>query len=207
MDSSAIAPLRPAHLSPVLVHLSQLAIRAAFFGSLQALFSTVDPYTFRERFAPSFKALRDPKNWHKVLPPVFRMSRVLLFSLPALVLVWRNARPCAGSTKGSPPHADRGRLASDDVPPTALPRRAPAGGLRPTAQAPGTVTRFRGPVPCRGDPRGPPGPASATLGEHLALLAEALDAQLDHVAVAEVREAAGQGHALRGAGVDEVAGR
>ncbi|MFC5317629.1 hypothetical protein [Brachybacterium alimentarium] len=127
MDSSAIAPLRPAHLSPALVHLSQLAIWAAFFGSLQALFSTVDPYTFRERFAPSFKALRDPKNWHKVLPPVFRMSRVLLFSLPALVLVWRNARPCAGSMKGSPPHADRGRL----WPRTTFRRQHSPDGLRP----------------------------------------------------------------------------
>ena len=71
-------------ISPVLVYLYQLAIWAAFFGSLQALFSTIYPYTFRESFAPSFKALRDPANWQKVRTGVaaytFVGATVLLFS-------------------------------------------------------------------------------------------------------------------------------
>jgi hypothetical protein len=49
-------------ISPVLVYLYQLAIWAAFFGSLQAL-STIYPYTAREAFAPSFRALRKDENF------------------------------------------------------------------------------------------------------------------------------------------------
>ena len=49
-------------ISPVLVYLYQLAIWAAFFGSLQAL-STIYPYTVREAFAPSFRALRKEENF------------------------------------------------------------------------------------------------------------------------------------------------
>lgn len=52
-------------ISPVLVYLYQLAIWAAFFGSLQAL-STIYPYTFREAFGPSFKVLREEKNWQRI---------------------------------------------------------------------------------------------------------------------------------------------
>src|SRR5699024_9042518 len=62
----------------------------------------------------------------------------------------------------------------------------------------GSLARGRGPVLlsrtcCSG------------LGEDLALTAQALDLDLDDVAGLEVREAAGQGHALRGAGEDDVA--
>lgn len=53
-------------ISPYLVYLYQIAIWAAFFGSLQALFSAIYPYTFRESFGPSFRYLRQEKNWHKV---------------------------------------------------------------------------------------------------------------------------------------------
>lgn len=71
-------------ISPVLVYLYQLAIWAAFFGSLQALFSTIYPYTVREAFAPSFRQLRDPKNWQKVRIGVatytFLGATFLLFS-------------------------------------------------------------------------------------------------------------------------------
>jgi Mn2+/Fe2+ NRAMP family transporter len=49
-------------ISPVLVYLYQLAIWAAFFGSLQAL-STIYPYTVREAFAPSFRKLRDESKF------------------------------------------------------------------------------------------------------------------------------------------------
>lgn len=71
-------------ISPVLVYLYQLAIWAAFFGSLQALFSTIYPYTFREAFAPSFHVLRNPKHWHTIRIAVasytFLGATVLLFS-------------------------------------------------------------------------------------------------------------------------------
>lgn len=71
-------------ISPVLVYLYQLAIWAAFFGSLQALFSTIYPYTVREAFAPSFTFLRDPKHWHKIRIAVaaytFLGATFLLFS-------------------------------------------------------------------------------------------------------------------------------
>ncbi|PWH07185.1 hypothetical protein DEO23_00525 [Brachybacterium endophyticum] len=71
-------------ISPVLVYLYQIAIWAAFFGSLQALMSTIYPYTVRESFAPSFKALREPRNWQKVRVAVatytFLGAVVLLFS-------------------------------------------------------------------------------------------------------------------------------
>lgn len=52
-------------ISPVLVYLYQLAIWAAFFGSLQAL-STIYPYTVREAFAPSFRGLRDESRFQKL---------------------------------------------------------------------------------------------------------------------------------------------
>lgn len=71
-------------ISPVLVYLYQIAIWAAFFGSLQALFSTIYPYTFRESFAPSFTALRDERNWQKIRIGVatytFVGAVILLFS-------------------------------------------------------------------------------------------------------------------------------
>ncbi|WP_341854137.1 Nramp family divalent metal transporter [Brachybacterium sp. GPGPB12] len=51
-------------ISPVLVYLYQLAIWAAFFGSLQAL-STIYPYTVREAFAPSFRGSRDESRFQK----------------------------------------------------------------------------------------------------------------------------------------------
>lgn len=52
-------------ISPVLVYFYQLAIWAAFFGSLQAL-SVIYPYTVREAFAPSFRSLHNPSNWNKL---------------------------------------------------------------------------------------------------------------------------------------------
>lgn len=52
-------------INPVLVYLYKIAIWAAFFGSLQAL-SVIYPYTVREAFAPSFKALHDPANWDRL---------------------------------------------------------------------------------------------------------------------------------------------
>ncbi len=52
-------------ISPVMVYFYQLAIWAAFFGSLQAL-SVIYPYTVREAFAPSFRALHDPVNWKRL---------------------------------------------------------------------------------------------------------------------------------------------
>lgn len=52
-------------ISPVLVYLYQLAIWAAFFGSLQAL-STIYPYTVREAFAPTFPSFRNEANFQKL---------------------------------------------------------------------------------------------------------------------------------------------
>lgn len=70
-------------LSPVLVYLYQLAIWAAFFGSLQAL-SVIYPYTVREAFAPSFKVLRKPENFQRLRIWVnvytFGGATILLFS-------------------------------------------------------------------------------------------------------------------------------
>lgn len=70
-------------ISPVLVYLYQLAIWAAFFGSLQAL-SVIYPYTFREAFGPSFKALRKEENFHRLRIWVnvytFGGATILLFS-------------------------------------------------------------------------------------------------------------------------------
>lgn len=70
-------------ISPVLVHLYQLAIWAAFFGSLQAL-SVIYPYTVREAFAPSFRSLRKPENFRRLSIWVnvytFGGATILLFS-------------------------------------------------------------------------------------------------------------------------------
>lgn len=70
-------------ISPVLVYLYQLAIWAAFFGSLQAL-SVIYPYTFREAFGPSFTALRKEENFHRLRVWVnvytFGGATILLFS-------------------------------------------------------------------------------------------------------------------------------
>lgn len=53
-------------IHPSLKYLYQLAIWAAFWGSMQALITVSYPYTIREAFAPAFPALNDPKNWFKV---------------------------------------------------------------------------------------------------------------------------------------------
>lgn len=70
-------------ISPVLVYLYQLAIWAAFFGSLQAL-STIYPYTVREAFGPSFASFRKEGNFGRLRIWVnvytFGGATVLLFS-------------------------------------------------------------------------------------------------------------------------------
>lgn len=53
-------------ISPVLKYMYQLAIWAAFFGSMQGLLTTVYPSTVRESFAPAFPALNKHENWQKV---------------------------------------------------------------------------------------------------------------------------------------------
>lgn len=53
-------------LSPFMKYFYQLAIWAAFFGSMQALSTMVYPHTFREAFAPAFPKLNLPENWQKV---------------------------------------------------------------------------------------------------------------------------------------------
>lgn len=53
-------------IHPALKYLYQLAIFAAFWGSVQALLTVTYPYTVREAFAPVFPAVANPANWHKL---------------------------------------------------------------------------------------------------------------------------------------------
>lgn len=53
-------------IHPALMWLYVAALSSVFWGSQQAVVTTVYPYTFREAFAPAFPKLADPSVFHKL---------------------------------------------------------------------------------------------------------------------------------------------
>lgn len=69
-------------ITPALVYFYQIAVWAAFFGSMQASGTVMYAHTFYECFAPAFRRVRTAKWWN------IRLLVACIYTFGGLILVW-----------------------------------------------------------------------------------------------------------------------